>query len=366
MFAKNRNLYLARMESFTPDWSAFPILDESTWYQLIEKELNGKPLQGLDWDIDTDLTGRPVYHRPDEHYGGPLTAGRGSADWLITDWLESGQPVQAHALALQALTGGAQALIFDGVDPGDVAPLTDGIWMDMARIFWGLAPGVAATQFADALSSIAGTRISDAPTGIPLGGFITPTSIDDHLMMQQRFSQWQSVIARTGPALQATQELTALLHTVRDWLDHPMATRDQAEGVIVRMEIGPNYLVEIARIRAWHILWGHLMRSYGWPEHIPCRILASISPDPDQAWETTYIASSTRALSAILGGVDYLAIRPPAIERPEFAHRIARNIQHLMKEESHLHRVIDPLAGSYAIETITLQLAERAWFGLTS
>lgn len=366
MFAKNRNLYLAQMETFTPDWSAFPTLDESTWIQLIEKELKGKPISSLDWAITPEITGRPAYHQPARHYGGPLAGGRHSGEWMIAEWVQGEQPEQTNQLAIEALTGGAQALVFELADLHEVLPLTEGIWMDMARIFWAPGQDVPKAAFADSLVRLSASRMTNSSSGTLLGGFITPTSVDDHLHMWHRFPEWQSVIAETGPAVNATRELGALLQTVRDWLEHPQATGDLAGSVMVRMEVGTDYLVEIARLRAWHILWGHLMQSFGWNKNVPCRILATISPDPGQAWETTYIASTTRALSAIFGGVDHLIVRPPVLERPTFAHRIARNIQHLMKEEGHLHRVIDPLAGSHAIEAITIQLAESAWSGLSS
>ena len=70
-------------------------------------------------------------------------------------------------------------------------------------------------------------------------------------------------------------------------------------------------------------------------------------------------------MSAVIGGADRLYVLPSNHFRQEpgtaFSRRIARNVQHLLKMESHLHRVVDPGAGSFYIEKLTEKLAEQAW-----
>jgi methylmalonyl-CoA mutase len=69
-------------------------------------------------------------------------------------------------------------------------------------------------------------------------------------------------------------------------------------------------------------------------------------------------------MSATLGGTDSLTIRPfdAVYEQPtEFAERIARNQQSVLKEEAHFDKIADPAAGSYYIETLTASIADQAW-----
>jgi methylmalonyl-CoA mutase len=76
------------------------------------------------------------------------------------------------------------------------------------------------------------------------------------------------------------------------------------------------------------------------------------------------LRTQTEAMSAIIGMVDSLTVRPfdETFEFPtEFAHRIAVNQQLLLKEESHFDKITDPSAGSYYIENLTGALAEQAW-----
>jgi methylmalonyl-CoA mutase len=74
------------------------------------------------------------------------------------------------------------------------------------------------------------------------------------------------------------------------------------------------------------------------------------------------------SMSAVLGGADRLTVLPydagreaQATYPQAFSRRMARNVQHLLKMESGFDQLADPAAGSYYIETLTRQLAERAW-----
>ncbi len=359
MFAKNGNLYLAQMEKFTPDWSAFTAMNEETWWQLIDKELKGKPLAGLDWDIQAGLKGKPAYHHPERNYGGPLISGRISPDWSIQETIRSGEePEAAHQLAILALSEGAQSIAFTHVDPLDVPTLTDGILMDVAPVFWQLNPGSDVQIFQEVLSTSA-ARLAH-PDQLA-GGWMYGENPDSHAFLKKIFPKWQSIAASIGPAIRPIDELYQLTEQIRIWFDSEVANSPAADGLVAHFEIGSSYLLEITRLRAWRIIWGHLMASYGLSADTPCHIQATIHPDPSLTWESSYIAATTRALSAVMGGVDYLSIIPPAFESPGFAHRIAHHVQHLLKEEGHLHRVMDPLAGSYALEEVTISLAEEAW-----
>ena len=69
-------------------------------------------------------------------------------------------------------------------------------------------------------------------------------------------------------------------------------------------------------------------------------------------------------MSAALAGVDSITVTPfdtPYKKPDEFSERIARNQQFLLKEESHLDKVVDPAGGSYYVETLTVAIAEQAW-----
>lgn len=76
------------------------------------------------------------------------------------------------------------------------------------------------------------------------------------------------------------------------------------------------------------------------------------------------LRTQTEAMSAALAGVDSMTVVPfdKTYSTPdEFSERLARNQQLLLKEESHFDKVIDPAAGSYYIENLTVSIAKQAW-----
>ncbi len=130
------------------------------------------------------------------------------------------------------------------------------------------------------------------------------------------------------------------------------------------LNIGLTYFIEIARIRALHLLWANLLDAYGLPP-APDSIHAftdasSKAADPN----SQLIRSTTQAMSAVFGGVDSLALNVfKDIENKNDLNqrRLAVNIQHLLQMEAYMDKVADPAAGSYYLETLTRQIAEKAW-----
>ena len=129
-------------------------------------------------------------------------------------------------------------------------------------------------------------------------------------------------------------------------------------------EIGTSYFIEIAKLRAFKLLWGNLLAAYNVEPSLPT-IKANISiKTQTAAVDTNKVKATTQAMSAVLGGINVLTIAPSdAVTNAssDFSRRIARNVQHLLQMESYFDRVTDPAAGSYYIEKITADLAEMVW-----
>jgi len=73
------------------------------------------------------------------------------------------------------------------------------------------------------------------------------------------------------------------------------------------------------------------------------------------------IPFTAAAFAAVTGGADFIQFEAGRVEDPELVRRLSRNIYHLFDMESHLFHVLDPAAGSYAIEKITRTLTQKAW-----
>ena len=129
-----------------------------------------------------------------------------------------------------------------------------------------------------------------------------------------------------------------------------------------------NYFMEIAKFRAARMLWANIVKGYNPEKECSCKMFAhAVTSTWNQTAYDTYVnmlRGTTEAMSATLAGVHSLEVLPfdYAFEQPtEFSQRIARNVELLLKHESHFDQVVDPAGGSYYIETLTKNIAEQAW-----
>ncbi|MCB1354564.1 MAG: methylmalonyl-CoA mutase [Rhodobacteraceae bacterium] len=132
--------------------------------------------------------------------------------------------------------------------------------------------------------------------------------------------------------------------------------------------IGMNFFMEAAKLRAARLLWHRIMTEFNAKDprskmlrtHCQTSGVSLQEQDP----YNNVIRTAYEAMSAVLGGTQSLHTNAldEAIALPtEFSARIARNTQLILQEETGVTNVVDPLAGSYYVESLTAQLAEEAW-----
>jgi methylmalonyl-CoA mutase len=132
--------------------------------------------------------------------------------------------------------------------------------------------------------------------------------------------------------------------------------------------IGMNFYLEIAKMRAARLLWARIMKQFGarQPKSLMLRTHCQTS-----GWSLTeqdpynnIVRTTIEALAAVFGGTQSLHTNSfdEAIALPtEFSARIARNTQLILQEETHITSVVDPWGGSYMMESLTQQMADKAW-----
>ena len=172
----------------------------------------------------------------------------------------------------------------------------------------------------------------------------------------------------------ATQ-LQELAFTLADGMEYVRAA--QAKGLDVDafaprlsffFAIGMNFFMEVAKLRAARLLWARIMGEFGAKDpkslmlrtHCQTSGVSLTERDP----YNNVVRTTVEALAAVLGGTQSLHTNAldEAIALPtEFSARIARNTQLVLAEETGITRVIDPLGGSYYVEALTQELADKAW-----
>jgi len=132
--------------------------------------------------------------------------------------------------------------------------------------------------------------------------------------------------------------------------------------------IGMNFYLEIAKMRAARLLWHRIMSSFGArnPKSLMLRTHCQTS-----GWSLTaqdpynnVVRTTIEAMAAVFGGTQSLHTNSfdEAIALPtEFSARIARNTQLIIQEETHITDVVDPWAGSYMMERLTQEMADKSW-----
>ncbi len=132
--------------------------------------------------------------------------------------------------------------------------------------------------------------------------------------------------------------------------------------------VGMNFYLEIAKMRAARMLWWRLMKQFE-PKSQKSMMLRTHSQT--SGWSLTeqdpynnVVRTTIEAMAAVFGGTQSLHTNAldEAIALPtEFSARIARNTQIIIQEETHITSVVDPWAGSYMMEKLTQDMADKAW-----
>ena len=143
---------------------------------------------------------------------------------------------------------------------------------------------------------------------------------------------------------------------------------EAAKRIKFNMGVSENYFMEIAKFRAARLLWAQIVKQYEPKCDCACQMhVCAITSEYNQTLFDSYVnllRSQTETMSAAIANVDSIVVTPfdkPYEVPTEFAERIARNQQLLLKEEAHFDKLVDVSGGSYTIEHLTDALAQEGW-----
>ena len=168
------------------------------------------------------------------------------------------------------------------------------------------------------------------------------------------------------------QELAFTLADGREYVRTAIARGMDVDKFAGRLSfffaIGMNFFMEAAKLRAARLLWSRIMDEFE-PQNPRSKMLrthcqtSGVSLQEQDPYNNV-VRTAYEAMSAVLGGTQSLHTNAldEAIALPtDFSARIARNTQLILQEETGVTNVVDPLAGSYYVESLTAELAEKAW-----
>ena len=167
------------------------------------------------------------------------------------------------------------------------------------------------------------------------------------------------------------QELAFTLADGREYVRAAIAKGMDVDAFAGRLSfffcIGMNFFMEAAKLRAARLLWARVMDDFGASDrskmlrtHCQTSGVSLQEQDP----YNNVVRTAYEAMAAALGGTQSLHTNSfdEAMALPtEFSARIARNTQLILQHETGVTKTVDPLAGSYYVENLTQEMAEKAW-----
>lgn len=368
----------------TPDFTEFPAISKNAWLQQIRKDLKDKSMDDLSWKLSENITVEPFMHA-DDFPQPPVPLTDAAYSWEICEDIPAADPAAANRMALDALEGGAQGLCFHLPSTPDLATLTqllgdihpDYIGLHFAGAGVESNPGALLALLAQ-LAGARGLKTSSLRGSLSYNPALHNEIVDWRYLadllqfVSENFPRFSVVSLRPEATSGPVSNIVSLLRQGNLYLEK-LAERGVSPARVAAhlqfdMPIGKSYFYEIAQLRAFKLLWLHILKVWEAPLVLPVTAAHFNSEVYADDLYSNMIRATTMAMSAVIGGADRLTVLPydagreSAAQYPQaFGRRIARNVQHLLQLESGLGDIADPAAGSYYIEQLTRQLAGEAW-----
>ncbi|MCC6412271.1 MAG: hypothetical protein IT270_11470 [Saprospiraceae bacterium] len=375
------------MQDLNDFFSDFPPISKAQWLEQIARDLKDRPIESLRWQAGPGLEINPLVHADD--FTQPLPDAAGSLRWEIAESIDATTPSEGNARALEALQHGVEALRINFQEPpspSDFEILFEGVYADFIGLHFAGAglksnPGAVCLGL-DKLAAARGFNTTQLrgslaydPTEAALPDWRYLADIIEHTsgaLPQFRIIGLDATKTSVKPE-DAVNGLVSLLDRANRCFEklteRGVGPEKVAANLHVSLGLGSSYFFEMARLRAFRLLWLHLLEAWGVAPEYP-ELEVHFHPEAyDDNLYTNMIKAATMAMSAVLGGANRLYVSPydagreaQATYPAAFGRRIARNVQHLLKMESGFEALsADPAAGSYYLETLTNQLATASW-----
>lgn len=381
----------------------FPPVSTEEWRAKVEVDLKGADFnKKLVWRTNEGFNVQPMYRAEDikdlkttESLPGEYPFVRGTKtnnDWYIRQEIEVCCPKGANEKALDILGKGVTSLGFklkEELDAEGLKTLLAGIDLAKVEINFDCCPNKALQLAKDLVEVVKAAGAADTFTGsigfdpfrrLLKHGKDFPKDIKalaaEIVKAVADVKNLRVLAVNTDKLCNAGayiyQELGYALSWGNEWLsqltDAGVDATEAAKRIKFNMGISTNYFMEIAKFRAARMLWAQIVKQYEPKCDCACKMnVHATTSEFNQTIFDAYVnllRSQTESMSAALAGVDSITVTPfdKQYKNPDdFSERLARNQQLLLKEESHLDKIVDPAGGSYYVETLTVSIANEAW-----
>ena len=386
-------------------FSDFPGVSTEAWMEKITADLKGADFEKkLVWRTNEGFKVKPFYRQEDleglkttEGLPGQFPYVRGTKKddntWYVRQDIKVECPKEANEKALDILNRGVDSLGFSvkkkDLSAEYIETLLNGICAECIELNFSTCQGATVllakllveyfTKKGYDLSKLQGSVNYDPmgkmmARGKDLSNYAaTAKELVETLAVLPGFRCINvNAIELNNAGSYIAQELGYALAWGNEYLNTLVeagVSADQAaKSIKFNFGISSNYFLEIAKFRAARMLWANIVKEYNPACECACKMLSHAETSTFNLTlfdaHVNLLRTQTEAMSAALAGVNSIAVTPfdKAYQTPDdFSERIARNQQLLLKEECHFDKVVDPAAGSYFIENLTVSIAQQAW-----
>ena len=350
----------------------FNSVSSKQWKQQIQFELKGADYnESLIWNSPEDIQVKPFYHK--DEYVGTAPISTKATQFQICQNIFVYDLEKSNDRAIDSINRGAESLCFTIQDDKiEVAKLLQNIDVDKIAIYFNLS--FLSTDFIKKIYAFAEEKKTKIFCNLdPIGQlakegnwFSTQEKTNfDTLNLLSAASTNVSLLSINSGLYQnaganMVQQIAYSLAHANEYFNRITTIN---KPMVFLVSVGTNYFFEIAKLRALRILFNLIAKEHN--HKFDCHLLVS----PTKRNKTLYdynvnmLRTTTECMSAILGGADAIANLPyDALYHKdnEFGDRIARNQLLILKHESYFDKVNNPADGSFYIESLTTQLAEKA------
>lgn len=348
---------------------SFPKSSKEDWLRMAINELSDKnSIDNLKWKID-GLDFYPYYDKSDlknlsylkeyqNHSGGV---------WQNLPLISVSESKIANERALGYLAGGADGILFDISNCSDfnLIHLLEKINLTYCSVSFITSTD---TKIATKIVAYAEEKNYDP---LKLTGSIFWKKLPDNQTRQssmlpalKNYHTLGIVVTASSTIKEISDALEQAVQFMDSMTDMGMAKEDVFRSINVFLHCGENFLVTIAKLKALRVLWYQLACAFQIPNcspddlhiHVFSEKLVTEKFNP----HGNMIKNIPHALAAVFGGCNSLTLASED-ENSDMMNRIVINVSNILKEESHIDKVTDPLAGVYAIENMVYELSRAAW-----
>lgn len=362
---------------------AFDVANKEAWLRQVQKELKGADPANLAWEHPELGSIPPYFNREDAVPSLPLPPRSHSAltgEWeMVQRFAIGGDSNAAVQQSLMHGCSGLRLIVNDSASPDEYRTLLKGVFLNMISLHLegnplALRKGIQVlSEGGEQLTGSAG--IDAVRMAIENGNsFDHQTALLEHFMALQSLQpRMRSVTINASAVFEAggsdAFELAYALHNAHHCLETLLSNGisiDQATAAFqFKMSAGQSYFVTIAKFRALRYLWAKIVSEYA-PQH-DCSMVTWIHAETSQRQyglrdvHSNLLRNTTAAMAAIAGGCDSLEITEHTPwEVNEDSRRWARNIHHLLRDESGFGMVVDQAAASYYIDHLSTAIIEKS------